>query len=224
MPGAWSFENGLAKTSWADWSAEVLPVDATRPTRLLADGQADWQIFQVEPQPRHALEIEEAYGRQDDLIVQYQQSPQDSYRFHLYWRKLPVSPTSRLGIELWLGVQTGLLESQPELHVTCHAAQEWETLEHGELVEADPSKSLAALVARREDSTGVWLIEPSDQIDVTLISNGAESTVGVFDHFMEKGVIRRARMRFHILRPDAEPAHIAELYRSFASSQLPLTA
>ncbi|HBE71848.1 MAG TPA: hypothetical protein DDW52_27205 [Planctomycetaceae bacterium] len=224
MPSAWSFENGLATTDWADWSAEVQPVDATQPTRLKAPGHSDWQIFGIEPQPRHALEIEEAYGRQDDLIVQYQQSPQDSYRFHLYWRKLPVSPASQLGIELWLGVQTGLLDSRPELHVTCHAGQAWETLKHGELVEAEPSESLAALIARRDDATGVWLIEPSDQVDVTLLSSGAESTVGVFDHFMEKGVIRRARMRFHILSADVEIGQIAELYRSFAASQLPLTA
>ena len=45
-----------------------------------------------------------------------------------------------------------------------------------------------------------------------------------FSHFMEKGVIRRARMRFYLSRREAfDVESISQLYESFTQSELPLT-
>ncbi len=232
MESAWEFANGTARTTWDGWSAIVQPVDATLPTQvvsLAAPDAADqrWDIFSVEPQPKHTLEIEEAYARGADVIAQYAQAEGDSFRFHLYWRNLPQAEQEQCSLELWLGVQTGLLDSRPELNVTCCSeGDSWAVLRHRELAVGGPDDSLAGYVCRRADSVGLWLIEPSDQCHVSPVESGdtSSATVAIFDHFMEKGVIRRGRMRFHVFASDASTEQFKAAYERFAASELPLTA
>lgn len=228
MGSVWNFTSGTAQTKWADCSASVDPTDATQPTELKSSSWKPWDVFSIVPQPKHTLDVEEAYARGDDLIVQYAQAEGDSYQFHLYWRNLPAEGGIRCSLELWLGVQTGLLDSQPELHVSCATASEsWQAFSHGELAgDGGWSDSLAGLVCRRQDGVGVWLIEPSDQCDVTRVESEIDScaTVAIFDHFMEKGVIRRGRMRFHVMEASASLADFKAAYKDFAASELPLTA
>ncbi|GAB5406616.1 MAG: hypothetical protein Aurels2KO_48470 [Aureliella sp.] len=238
MDGAWEFTSGTARTNWDDWSAIVQPVDATRPTQLVgsgpaSDAQRPWDIFSVEPQPKHALEIEEAYARGEDVIAQYAQAEGDSFCFHLYWRNLPKIDQEQCSLELWLGVQTGLLDSRPELHVTCCSeGDRWDKLMHSDLADGSNlvddgiNDSLAGYVCRRSDSVGLWLIEPSDQCHVSPVhtDSSGSAAVAIFDHFMEKGVIRRGRMRFHVFGSDASIEHFKAAYERFATSDLPLTA
>lgn len=228
MGSAWNFTDGTAQTQWANCSAAVNPTDATRPTQLKSSDWQPWEVFSIAAQPKHTLDVEEAYARGDDLIVQYAQADGDSYQFHLYWRNLPAKGEVQCSLELWLGVQTGLLDSQPELHVSCNAdSDSWKAYSHGDLAEdGSKSDSLAGLVCSRQDGVGVWLIEPSDQCDVTRVKNenAGGATVAIFDHFMEKGVIRRGRMRFHVMQASASLADFKAAYQDFAASELPLTA
>lgn len=234
MQPQWVFEKGIAKVEAAGWQGLVDPTKPAQTTKISSQGAGaeGWQIFSVEPQPPHALTVDESYIRQTDLIAQYAQNPEDDFAFHLYWRKLPLVPGEQFGLELWLGVQTGLLDSMPKLNVGCisKGSSGWETFTHQQLSEeADPSGAAsgpAALVSKSEGSTGVWLVEPSDQRHTVLLptDSKAAARVQVFGHFMEKGVIRRGRMRFLILDADAGLAAVKEAYARFSASELPLTA
>lgn len=230
MDRAWEFESGTASTAWDEWSAVVEPVDATRPTTI-ARGTLGrpWDVFSVVPQPQHTLDIEEAYARGSDVIAQYAQAEGDSFCFHLYWRTLAVEADEQCSLELWLGVQTGLLDSQPELHVSCSSEGDtWTALKHAELMGETRDGAgdlLAGYVCRREDTVGLWLIEPSDQCHASAVpASPGTATVAIFDHFMEKGVIRRGRMRFHVFSANATMDHFKAAYERFAASELPLTA
>ena len=109
-------------------------------------------------------------------------------------------------------------------------------MHHCELVdeeEIEVGRGPAALVCETTSAdqandilTGVWLIAPGDQRHSRLQTNDSQSTqcVRLFGHFMEKGVIRRARMRFLLAAETITNQQIAVAYRHLAESPLPLTA
>lgn len=73
------------------------------------------------------------------------------------------------------------------------------------------------------------LIHPSDQVDTQLLyTRGGDLDCDVmvqfFGRFMEKGVIRRGRVRLLISRAPLTDNQLLDAYRAFAVSELPLTA
>lgn len=236
-----------APAQGADW--RITNSQAAQPV-------AAWQIAAVRPMPAHGSQPLEVYSRQNDLIVRYGQGPAEQFSYQLDWRLLETPAPFIAAIELWLSIQTDLLDTQPELEVTCSApaGRSWSTFEHQQLA-ADPQASAtgataietqsieggrgpAALLcsglptaADRAAMQGLWLIEPTDQRHVRRCSGDdqAEQQVRLFGHFMEKGVIRRARMRFLLAEASGAQAAITQeqviaAYRDFANSPLPLTA
>ena len=220
-----------------------------------------WEFASVTAHPTHASLPEEVYSRQGDLIVRYRQSSTDTFAYQLDWQLLPAAEPFVAAVELWLSVQTDLLDTEPELEIACRArdGQGWRVFEHQQLDDSevtsknDPTlvRGPAALlcghtagetqVSRIEKSRieksrieksnaellcGLWLIEPSDQCNTRRCTQDDQATqrLRLFGHFMEKGVIRRARMRF-LLAPGAiADEHVRQAYRALADSPLPLTA
>lgn len=219
---------------------KVFPEFPQRPAQVSIDSQcvAPWEVASVKPIPTHACGPQEIYSRKEDLICRYRQSESDLFAFQLDWQLLPAVGPFAFGAELWLSVQTDLLDAKPELEVTCQAtsSQAWQVLSH-EKISDEPisndqhSRGPAAMVSRGigqggKPICGVWLIEPSDQVHTRLRSDVAElsQTVGMFGHFMEKGVIRRGRMQFLLALKSVSDSDVAHAYQQFANSPLPLTA
>lgn len=211
---------------------------------------AAWQIAAVRPVPAHSSQPQEVYSRQSDLIVRYGQGPSEQFSYQLDWRLLEPPAPFAAAIELWLSVQTNLLDTQPELEIVCNASPglRWSIFEHHQLApnSESPASESPATVAPRGPAAllcsspadsgpavaqGLWLIEPTDQCHARRCSEDdqAEQCLRLFGHFMEKGVIRRARMRFLLAAPlDSQSAitqeQVIAAYCDFANSPLPLTA
>ncbi len=210
-----------------------------------ANDTSCWQFGAITPLPRHAMKAREIYVREQDLIAHYLQSPDDNYAFQLDWQLLPVRRPFVGGVELWISIQTNFLDTEPLLEVSCLSpdAQPWEMYSHQNLTVQDHSGSAdvaspatspaavhpAAMVCNAKpgtNCTGLWMIEATDQENSQLSSApvAAELRVKLFGHFMEKGVIRRARMRFLLSEANVGKAEIAAAYTEFIASPLPLTA
>lgn len=255
----WQLTESSATGSVGTGHIEVFPTQPDRPA-CLQIGQNEpkaWEFAAVCPSPQHSQVAEEIYSRQRDLICRYRQTESDSFAFQLDWQLIPPNGPFALGAELWLSVQTGLLDTHPELNVTCHALggdatvkdcsssqfgdhSGWRMLAHpdisdealaGDAEARGPAAMICSGQAGSGVLTGLWLIEPTDQRHAQLCpaaskadSGGTALSVRLFGHFMEKGVIRRGRMRFLLADRALIQADIVEAYRQFAHSPLPLTA
>ncbi len=229
---------------------EVFPSSPARAARWQAAPNAAnlWEIAAVTPHPAHAGIPEEIYNRQSDLIVRYRQGPTDTFTYQLDWQLLPATAPFVAAVELWLSVQTDLLDTEPELEIVCSASggQTWRAFEHSQLCDWDAkpkgqpaaTRGPAALLcvananadkpqaSVAEPTSGLWLIEPTDQCNTRRCSDDDQATqrLRLFGHFMEKGVIRRGRMRFLLASGAVTTEHVQRAYRELADSPLPLTA
>ena len=235
MASSWEIVDGKARFAWSEsHSAELTPTQPHLPLRILLGDAEPWQVFAAEAKGGHALAVAESYVRNPDLITRFSQSDEDTFGFQLDHRALVgTQPEVIASLELWLSVQTAHLDSEPSLRITCEGPESqatWRRLTHEELA-TDSRKSLdsagpAALISQAQGQTGVWFIEDTDQCHAAVLPSGRDSaaTVEMFGHFMEKGVIRRARMQFHVVSGVASSSLLKTLYKEFCDSPLPLTA
>ena len=193
-----------------------------RPTK----GGDIWQLLHVHPSPAHACQIEDSFARGSDLMVRYGQSPSDLFAFQLDFRVVPESALGPFacGLDIWLSVQTQLLDSHPTLEVRNQllSAQLSAIDSRGEPAARD---SLAALFYEADAGRVAILIHPSDQCQAELVSSpdALSSGVRLFGNFMEKGVIRRGRLRCLIGQATIDRHQLVDAYAKFAISPLPLT-
>jgi hypothetical protein len=82
------------------------------------------------------------------------------------------------------------------------------------------------LVCQFSNATGIWLIDPRDQLQAERVGerDDGELSIDFFGQFMEKGVIRRARMRFLLGHISSENYSLKAAYQDLIDSPLPLTA
>lgn len=234
MSAKWDWNQSSATGQQGCWTIELDPLHPTRFVQFCPTSESmdAWNAVSIEPLPSHALQAEELYVRESDLIVRFGQSPADQYALQLNWQLLENIPSVAHGVELWVSIQTNLLDSSPRLRISSEGEfAGWHLFQHEELLGREPvagcDHSAAALVsASTADTTRLWLIEPSDQSQARLLTAADEAVqrVQLFGQFLEKGVIRRARMRFMIIDGDLPPSQLKALYQSFANSPLPLTA
>lgn len=232
MLTSWTLSDGSACVSFGKWTAELSPTQPSQGLRVGKPDTASWSVLAVHPHPSHSLQPEEVYLRQSDLIARFDQSPGDAFAFQLDWRLLPLEEQVLFGVELWMSIQTDHLDSKPVLRVSSRTScgEPWEVLRHQQILSQDGGdqspQGPAALIARPEGYTGVWLVEPSDQRQAELVSTSADSEqcVELLGHFMEKGVIRRARMRFYLIEGVVSAEQLRAVYQDFSNSPLPLTA
>ena len=235
MASSWEIVDGTARFAWSEThSAELTPTKPHLPLRISAADSEPWLVFSVKAKGGHGLAVEESYARNQDLITRFAQSDNDTFGFQLDHRALPgTQPEVIVSLELWLSVQTAHLDSEPIIQVTCEGPESqatWQQLTHEELASDSraPSASAgpAALVSQAQGQTGVWFIEDTDQCHAAVLPSSKDTALGVemFGHFMEKGVIRRARMQFHLVSEVASASLIKSLYKEFCDSPLPLTA
>ncbi len=150
-------------------------------------------------------------------MVRYNQSETDQFAFQLDFRAVPESAlaTAACGFDIWLSVQTQLLDSHPTLEIDHPGAASGWSGTPG-IQSCNSAHGFAAL-----------LIHPSDLVQTELIapSTGQQGTgqLRLFGNFMEKGVIRRGRLRCLVSETPLSAAALQSAYECFADSPLPLT-
>jgi hypothetical protein len=180
----------------------------------------------------------ETFVRGDDFVANFAQRDRLPFSCQIYWRA--VSQANHVVVlDTIISVQTELLESFPQIAVETRLASEEVWFVDGGADSAHPIKDHAAvqftdqktccLVLRAPTANwsyaemshpadrGTWKIEQS--------ASGERLVQRQFDGaFLEKGVIRRLRVRGAFLPRDNDMQLAAECYASLAAEAPPLTA
>lgn len=164
--------------------------------------------------------ISDVYVRGDDLIVRYAETA-DQVRTQVDWRLLPASSWAPWGgLELILSVQTQSLDARPRATARSRPSAATASAPR-------PGVSLFRLSAGE-----VSYVEMPGQGDVErTVTNRVPGDPARCDHEtvfdlgrLEKGVIRRCRLRAYWLPQERDEQAVSALWDEFHSSPLPLTA
>lgn len=220
----WKLKDDSSVFAANGFTLTVTAGDRTR-IRLESDAESknakhmlgDWQVV-----PRDstlvgevaALVPGERYVRQQDMITSFPQKYPWNFSYQLDVRVLS-SSVERMVIELWLSVQTSMLESNPEL---------W-------LVEAGSASTARAWKCHPEyicssDKRSIMVVHPLDRADARneTSPSGEFKHLELFGRFMEKGVIRRGRLLLVGARTTLSEKQVQQYLNEFSQSSLPLTA
>lgn len=192
-----------------------------------------WPL-QISPEPRAATSDEaviESYIRGRDLVAIYAQTPQRTVQPTYYWRVLENRDLA--GIELMISMQTSLLDSDPSLtaRTVCHGAAHWLT-EPGTatMIKDDtwqsPTATKGFFLFRLADGTSyAEMVFPADFLGASVVSDdGARHlTYQMFPEDLEKGVIRRGRIRAFFLPTEGDVAAVWDAYTELCAEEPPLT-
>lgn len=219
-------------------------LDLERPERGLEAPRFEGKPFEgvrlLQIALRRDTEVEqvtESYARGTDLVVTYAESPSRPIRPQVYWRIL--SEHVRAVIEVIVSTQTSLLDADSSLVVSSD-------LPSGELLQCSPgvreqfrplSLSEETAATAREPvyflfrpAGATWsyaeIVYPTDfsRCSVSRTSNGAiRLSNSLFAEHLEKGVIRRGRIRGLFLKRDGDEASARAGFKAFLDSPLPLT-
>ena len=150
-------------------------------------------------------------------------------------------------VELWISNYTFSLDTNPEVDTRCFALADEDAAllqlyeaDGGEAdlspcatADADGLSIAAAVLSGRGErvNDAAVMIHPTDQLDSQLMVTGNGSVAAepiavqlrMFGRFMEKGVIRRARVRLLVSPEPIEESTLRAHYADFAASPLPLT-
>ena len=193
----------------------------------------------VEPHAGGA--VIESYERGEDLVAVYDQTEACPFRTTFYWRAGgALAEKPGVTLDMILSVQTNLLDVTPRIETrSCFSDAEVVLfppsddksrldLDRGTLLaEAPPDAEIGCVMLRLAelDATYCELIHPSDWRGLSIRRDGdqIEWSWSLVGHFMEKGVIRRLRVRGAFLNGRAKEKRVGELYADFAESPPPLT-
>jgi hypothetical protein len=205
---------------------------------------AGLQILQVMLPENDGVEppgLVDVYSRGTDLIATYRLPGSTASEVQIYWRFVREPDLGLAGLELIVSVRTDVLYSDPRLQVgnqlpsdsavrLADATQgRFDDLEipeaaHGETRARDSAQ--AVLYALNDGRTGLLEIAHGADIAQTRIdridAHRFRSSYDLFEDHIEKGVIRRARMRSMVLPHDNVRGAAVECFRRFADAAVPL--
>ena len=217
----WQMDGPIAS---ADFGAVTLKVSLSTGDRkvLVYAGENTlvaklWDMPAIAGQP-----LVDCYVRGRDLVCLL--GPSDSFPFatQLYWtlRQVEFTPDPLAALSLLVSIRTDLLDTHPAIEVQSELPGQAGT----------PMKVAggpAYVVPLREELTLVEYATPED-CSVQSIDESANQTQIVrrtlFDHFLEKGVIRSGRLFAAVLSGEADEQSTSTLCRELLASELPLTA
>lgn len=230
---SWIHVRRVIQTEVNGWRVEIDPLS---PRRLMSfsrvNHDARFSALGLEPQPTHEFQPEEIYVRDHDLIVRYSQSEGDLCALQLDWRLKPSNQPFFLDLEIWISIQTRLLDTHPTVAFHALGPAAWNHLTHSELSgqwSSDSQALVGGVAVWRSDSDDaclVWMVDPGDQSEFTWEPNSTARDLRaiLFGRFLEKGVIRRARCRALIGSPELNLDDLKYAYKDLSTSCLPLTA
>ena len=196
------------------------------------------------PGPRPAvLEVAERYARGADYVATYARSAEYPVAPQFYWRATHHSAASAVQIEMYMSVQTDLLDSHPEATVSSFAlasrlfwapslgGQNFQEVAAAEIATViDPGQSREHLFVFRCEGLGLsyaQMVHPSDFVGAQIQARPAGPqvvTATLFPESLEKGVIRRGRISGWFLPAENDLETALALARQFMEEPLPLTA
>lgn len=188
-------------------------------------------------------EIHDSWLRGNDLVVVYAATARRALQPEIYWRSL-VSADA-FGLELIMSVKTHLLDDNPEIEVV----SELDAIETWWVPDADNENSVRRLFADDAATTqpsseqlnfeepGSFLLRlpgNGSYIEMTHPTDFCTAKLAKFEHRillqtplfpenLEKGVIRRGRMRGWFVPSKDDVVTAQRLFKEFANSELPLT-
>jgi hypothetical protein len=116
---AWNLEDRWAKLRLGKLAATVDLLEPARGLHELWVNERPWhaaRLLEVGIGAAVATQLD-AYVREKDLVVTYEQTDARPFRAQVYWRALPCTHGASAAIELVLSVQTSLWDSDPGLTV-----------------------------------------------------------------------------------------------------------
>lgn len=243
----WQLRSHSAVLRLRQFSATV---DLLRPSRGLeklsyANQSLDGFVLAVSPAGEEAIasdEVSDAFVRGNDLVVTYAETEQRPFTLQVYWR-VRADDSGVVVLDAILSLQTRLLESFPQVQVATEipavAARLLPTdsdadqtqanlldLADGGLHELPTDKSNGVLL--RSDNEKWSFAEATHPQDRGASQVDASHPVVRLTHqlggrFMEKGVIRRLRVR-SVFMPSGQDTEVALRYlTSLKTEQPPLT-
>ncbi len=184
----------------------------------------------------------DAYTRVSDLVATYPVATSRPFRVQAYWRCVadPLGDdVAALAIDLQLSVQTPLLDCTPVVHTRTQLNQtaalqraHLRTMSlHGDasLVNADAARGGEVFTARLAESPRpiqyIEMIHASDLQSHRLDAHDAcwRLEHDLFEPGLEKGVIRRVRVRGLFHAGAADEQLVERAYQIFHNAALPLT-
>jgi hypothetical protein len=234
----WQLDDSIAQLKAERFSTTV---DLNRPNLGLNDivvngtllsGCVPLQITPEPPAPKSGESLVDWYVRGHDLVATYAQRPPRTVQPTYYWRSLQAS-RDVLGVELMVSMQTSLLDSDATFRSLseCRGDAHW-------LSEANKATPITAtdwespvdsrgffLFRLARETSYVEMVFPSDFLgaEVTTSNGLSQLRYRMFPEELEKGVIRRGRIRALFL-PSADDVNLAwEAYAQLCAEQPPLT-
>lgn len=212
---AWILRDRIATWDTGEWTVSV---DLNTNPRL-AVRRSGLDRFLTVVQPQDGDEIlsdstllaADAYIRDNDLVVAYPEQAPLRFGYQTYFSMVD-APAGIVAIESWLSVQTSTLEAYPQLRLGLGA--------NGVSFEANTT----AGVFLSADRKIALLVHSLDADDACLATEGINTpALQVFGRFMEKGVIRRLRVRILVAEWAIEDSQWQKCRSDFEASPLPLT-
>ena len=208
----WQFDGTTATSSLGDFHLSVTP--SKQPLQVqAADGNllaTLWQQSQLEQ-----LQLAEAFVRDEDFVARF--LPGDAFPFHLelYWSCQALPDAAGHVVSHLVSVRTDLLDTHPEIALTTtflNSIQEGQEHDFGLSVSTELNATHQLVeFAPREDCPELAL-EGGNKIERHL-----------FSHFLEKGVIRRARLFALLIPKSLGEANEQALCQELLTADLPLT-
>jgi len=228
---------GLQRLAWRanPMALQVLGVRwETDESSPLSDRDPHWPMLPAE-----------AYVRGSDLVATYLTEPAWPYRPQIYWRAdvLGGVPQALASLSLLVSIQTDLLDTRPQLAVVSQLAAD--ELVHVSVSDREhsaqslsgtsdhilePTASAHCVVIRLPDGETSYVeCAPATDFQQMRISPAEDqSKVAkcrwlLLNEFLEKGVIRRARVHMFLLPRENDVKLAAACCRALATRPLPLT-
>lgn len=218
MSNTWQIADGKATFANQQVAVQVSVSKGHPSAGLRTTGGDDLAELWVLRQLR-GLPLLDCYARERDLVASY--GPSDSFPFHteLRWSllTLDVEPEPVIALSLLVSVRTDLLDTHPEVVALTFA----------------PGQSLSAIetdegniywgAAERFTLVDFAMAEDCENEDLELCKANLDVLQReLFSHFLEKGVIRRARLFAALLPSDATEDGVLSTCEAFLATELPL--
>jgi len=227
----WQLSSATATLDTGTWSGALDLENPQNGFSIESDNGMKTSLFPLAiPNSPATPLLSECFIRQGDLIVTYPQRDGRPFSLQLDYRILPIEShiVSKLTVaanplekgllaEIWISLQTYLLDTHPSLEMDLHL----------DPTSAPPSTHPIAILSGTCPPSGLhvtYFVDPHDQRDTKWRHHDVHHRATFFGHFMEKGVIRRARLRCLVTRNPVCSDFIADQYQQLIESPLPLTA
>ena len=175
------------------------------PTR--GETEVFWKIAQLA-----GSELVECYTRAEDLVATYKPTDAFPFRSQLYWTCVDDSDTD-LAVQFTISAQTDLLDTHPVMDLSIPQ------LPLSRARSADECYGRICELAA--DHILLLAVHPSDA-PLNVGHSGDEWQI--FGEFLEKGVIRRARLFAALLSGSGVDDRVQRVLERFRNQELPLTA